>query len=513
MIMKKNLPLRSIMMMMMIIEISSNDYEEEPSIEKYYDDDDEEESSFEVNKRVKVENSDTDYAPSEDAPATPEVNVPFAVKIKDEEEADKLFAKAMEILAAIWKFLSLEQFSSSKGSGQVQKIIVIDEEGTKIQATLFNATIAIFEEYIHLNNAIIIKNGIVRPINRKYASVNPNFELAFGQNTKITVSENEINIGTLPFSFKRFEDVTKTNNENIFFDMLGFITSVRPLYTINTSVRREITIMNEEMDPLILTLWGEHAEKEGQVFEDKKKQKPIIAIINVTANRYMGVPQLSSKPATIFLIDPNITEAHTLKEWMTGKEKNYEKLMQQTPSKLMRRSKKVMLGDIITSSTATKQNMYSYFKAEISAIINPESPCYTACKSCQRKVFVEDNIANCNNCNTEDAEWEIKYLMRLEVKDHIDKAYVTLFDEARHLTGCSAEEYVDSFDEEGKPMAMAKPSNSSEFSSEDSSSNRSISDTKGEEVEATLKAKKWRRRRCWRRTRRSSRPSQVPQDL
>ncbi|XP_020242412.1 replication protein A 70 kDa DNA-binding subunit B-like [Asparagus officinalis] len=94
--------------------------------------------------------------------------------------------------------------------------------------------------------------------------------------------------------------------------------------------------------------------------------------------------------------------------------------------------------------------MYSYFKAEISAIINPESPCYTACKSCQRKVFVEDSIANCNNCNTEDAEWEIKYLMRLEVKDHIDKAYVTLFDEARFLTGCSAEEYVDSFDEEGK---------------------------------------------------------------
>ncbi|XP_020266682.1 uncharacterized protein LOC109842193 [Asparagus officinalis] len=121
-----------------------------------------------------------------------------------------------------------------------------------------------------------------------------------------------------------------------------------------------------------------------------------------------GVPQLSSKPATIFLIDPNITEAHTLKEWMTVKGKNYEKLMQQTPSKLMRRSKKVMLGDIITSSTATKQNMYSYFKAEISAIINPESPCYTACKSCQRKVFVEDSIANYNNYNTEDAEWEIK---------------------------------------------------------------------------------------------------------
>ncbi|ONK56813.1 uncharacterized protein A4U43_C10F13270 [Asparagus officinalis] len=67
-----------------IIEISSNDYEEEPSIEKYYDDDDEE-SSFEVNKKVKVENSDTDYVPSEDAPATPEVNVPFAAKIKDEE--------------------------------------------------------------------------------------------------------------------------------------------------------------------------------------------------------------------------------------------------------------------------------------------------------------------------------------------------------------------------------------------------------------------------------------------
>ncbi|XP_020272412.1 replication protein A 70 kDa DNA-binding subunit B-like [Asparagus officinalis] len=141
----------------------------------------------------------------------------------------KLYQESFSIKVLILK-VSLEQFSSSKGSGQVQKIIVIDEEGTKIQATLFNATIATFEEYIHLNNTIIIKNGKVRPINRKYASVNPIFGLAFGQNTKITVSENEINIGTLLFSFKRFEEVTKTNNENIFFDVLGFITSVRPLY-------------------------------------------------------------------------------------------------------------------------------------------------------------------------------------------------------------------------------------------------------------------------------------------
>ncbi|ONK81451.1 uncharacterized protein A4U43_C01F29230 [Asparagus officinalis] len=51
------------------------DDEEEPSIKEYYDDD--EESSYEVNKKM---------------------------KIKDEEEADKMFTEAMSILAAIWKF-------------------------------------------------------------------------------------------------------------------------------------------------------------------------------------------------------------------------------------------------------------------------------------------------------------------------------------------------------------------------------------------------------------------------
>ncbi|XP_020249236.1 uncharacterized protein LOC109826625 [Asparagus officinalis] len=174
----------------------------------------------------------------------------------------KLYQESFSIKVFILK-MSLEQFSSSKGSGQVHKIIVIDEERSKIQATLFNATFKIFEEYIHLNNTIIIKKGIVRPTNRKYASVNLNFKLAFGKNTKITVSKNEINISTLPFSFKLFEEVTKTNNKNIFFDVLGFITSVRPLCTTNTSVTREITIMNEKMDTLVLTLWGEHVEKEG----------------------------------------------------------------------------------------------------------------------------------------------------------------------------------------------------------------------------------------------------------
>lgn len=52
--------------------------------------------------------------------------------------------------------------------------------------------------------------------------MNPYFELAFGQNTKISISEKKINIGNLPFSFKSFEGVTKTNDENIFFGMLNF---------------------------------------------------------------------------------------------------------------------------------------------------------------------------------------------------------------------------------------------------------------------------------------------------
>ncbi|ONK75208.1 uncharacterized protein A4U43_C03F14480 [Asparagus officinalis] len=65
------------------------DDEEEPSIEEYYDDD--EESSYEVNKKMKVEDSDADYVPSENARTTAEVN---AAKIKDEEEADKMSSSA-----------------------------------------------------------------------------------------------------------------------------------------------------------------------------------------------------------------------------------------------------------------------------------------------------------------------------------------------------------------------------------------------------------------------------------
>ncbi|ONK61746.1 uncharacterized protein A4U43_C08F33150 [Asparagus officinalis] len=76
-----------------------HDDEEEPSIE--YNDDDDDESSYEVNKKMKVDDSDPDYVPSENAHTTAEVNVSFAVKIKDEEEADKLFTESMGILAAI----------------------------------------------------------------------------------------------------------------------------------------------------------------------------------------------------------------------------------------------------------------------------------------------------------------------------------------------------------------------------------------------------------------------------
>ncbi|ONK67077.1 uncharacterized protein A4U43_C06F15420 [Asparagus officinalis] len=77
MMMKKNHRLRSIMMMMR------------------------RKALMKLTKKMKVEDSDPDYVPSKNTHTTAKVNVSIAAKIKDEEEADKMFTEAMGILEAI----------------------------------------------------------------------------------------------------------------------------------------------------------------------------------------------------------------------------------------------------------------------------------------------------------------------------------------------------------------------------------------------------------------------------
>ncbi|ONK79777.1 uncharacterized protein A4U43_C01F9970 [Asparagus officinalis] len=65
------------------------------------------------------------------------------------------------------------------------------------------------------------------------------------------------------------------------FDVVGFVITVKPIFSNPTSKRMDVIIMNKEFDQLSVTLWGNLTEIEGSSLEDLKDAKPVVALLSV----------------------------------------------------------------------------------------------------------------------------------------------------------------------------------------------------------------------------------------
>ncbi|KAH0678491.1 hypothetical protein KY284_019576 [Solanum tuberosum] len=110
----------------------------------------------------------------------------------------------------------------------------------------------------------------------------------------------------------------------------------------------------------------------------------------------------------------------------------------------MRRAIEVPLANILDGLFTDSEDCMYKFKATIEDILNKDEPWYSSCKKCHKKVrFIEDTAA-CNNCNSQNVEYEMRYCVRLEVCNGERRARVILFEAVKYILGCSVQEYIES---------------------------------------------------------------------
>ncbi|ONK60194.1 uncharacterized protein A4U43_C08F15380 [Asparagus officinalis] len=182
--------------------------------------------------------------------------------------------------------------SFKNGEGNKQKLILIDEEGTLIQAILFNKLIEKFSGLLIKEETYTITNGEVKPPNLKYPTINPEKELTLTTKTIIRETKKIVSLEKLKPTFLSFKDVSAFDDGIMPFDVVGFVITVKPIFTNPKSKRREVIIMNKEFDQISVTLWGDLAEIEGSSLENLKDAKPVVALLSVVGRRYLGEFQL-----------------------------------------------------------------------------------------------------------------------------------------------------------------------------------------------------------------------------
>ncbi|XP_020242959.1 replication protein A 70 kDa DNA-binding subunit B-like [Asparagus officinalis] len=297
--------------------------------------------------------------------------------------------------------------SFKNGEGNKQKLILIDEEGTLIQAILFNKLIEKFSGLLIKEETYTITNGEVKPPNLKYPTINPEKELTLTTKTIIRETKKIVSLEKLKPTFLSFKDVSAFDDGIMPFDVVGFVITVKPIFTNPKSKRREVIIMNKER-------------------------------VSIT-----------TKSSTLVLVNPEIPQCSEMIDWLKNSNSESSKSVLLTTTKRITQANRVKLIDVINTSPQLSKSMFCSFVAKIITIINAEEPFFSACTKCKKAVHeINGSTANCTNCKNGNSDWTIRYNLRLEVNDGTDTAYVTLFDEAEILIGCTAIAYVEMFEDE-----------------------------------------------------------------
>ncbi|KAH0715662.1 hypothetical protein KY290_008618 [Solanum tuberosum] len=107
---------------------------------------------------------------------------------------------------------SIIPYKNSRHEGTFRTIILVDEEGTKIQATLFNKHIETWKDSLKPNKSYYIAKGRLDRVNPNYSSVHKEVELAFTDNTIIQETEHAVSTHKFSDGFLSLEHADKLPN-------------------------------------------------------------------------------------------------------------------------------------------------------------------------------------------------------------------------------------------------------------------------------------------------------------
>ncbi|KAK2973022.1 hypothetical protein RJ640_012608 [Escallonia rubra] len=156
-------------------------------------------SSAVVNKRRKVDWLQRAQAMTLDEQA--KMSTEEAMQSQEIEEAQvehtpitslQINQKRWTIKVVVLRLGSPERYSNARGSGEVWKIIIADEEGTRVEVVMFNDAISKFEPMLKKGTTYFISDGTVRPANQNFTNVNKQIELSLPVTANIIEAPEEI---------------------------------------------------------------------------------------------------------------------------------------------------------------------------------------------------------------------------------------------------------------------------------------------------------------------------------
>ncbi|MBA0707681.1 hypothetical protein Golax_019710 [Gossypium laxum] len=350
---------------------------------------------------------------------------------------------------------NMRTYKNARGEGCVFNVELTDEDGTQIQATMFNEAARKFYEKFQLGKVYYISRGTLKVANKQFKTVQNDYEMTLNENSVVEEASNEETfIPETKFNFVPIDQLGPYVNGRELVDIIGVVQSVNPVSNIKRRIdnenipKRDLIVADETKKTVVVSLWSELANNVGQELFDNADKSPIVAIKSLKVGDFQGV-SLSTLGKSSVMINPDIPEAKKLRSWYDSEGKGSSMASigsGLSPSKTGARSMytdRVSLTHITSNpSLGDEKPAFFSIKAFVSLIRPEQAMWYRACKTCNKKVTEAVGSGYwCEGCQKNDEECNLRYIMVSKISDTRGEAWVSAFnEEAEKIVGCSADE-------------------------------------------------------------------------
>ncbi|KAL5183152.1 Replication protein A DNA-binding subunit B [Glycine soja] len=361
---------------------------------------------------------------------------------------------------------NMRNYKNARGDGCVFNVELTDEDGTQIQATMFNNAARKFYDKFILGRVYYISKGTLKVANKQFKTVQNDYEMTLNENSEVEEVAGEASfVPETKFNFVQIDQLGPHVNKSELVDVIGIVKNVSSTMTIrrksdNESIpKRDITIADDTKKTVVVSLWNELATTTGQELLDIVDKSPVVAIKSLKVGDFQGV-SLSTIGKSVVLVNPDIPEAKNLRSWydFEGKDAAMDSVgsgSSPTSNNGIRSvyTDRVLLSDI-TSNPSLGDGKPAFFslRGHISFIKPDQAMWYRACKTCNKKVT--ESVGSgylCDGCQKSDEQCSLRYIMVAKVSDASAETYISAFNqEAEKIIGCSADDLDNLKSQEGE---------------------------------------------------------------
>lgn len=292
---------------------------------------------------------------------------------------------------------------TKQNTGMSQSVFsaeLVDQQGTAIEATFWRDAADRYYDTLEEGKVYTFSRGSVKPANKNYNRTRNDYCLHFDGSSVVEESDSQIDASsmTTKMSFVAIDQLPVFVDKKTMVDIIGVVTAVGAPGSVKRKSdsaeiqRRDVTLADSSAKTVVLTLWGERAETDGEKLNTMLMggENPILATSACRVSSYNGVTVSTGMRSTV-LINPEMDEANDLKTWYetTGATSTLNAVGEGVASAAKPATRRYFdLEDIQAKSPATPEDkpFYATVNAML-ASINPDQPLYyLACPENNRKV-------------------------------------------------------------------------------------------------------------------------------